>query len=92
MSERLAPNPEVSRLARKIVEVLERELAGSLLGGQEQAAILLAAAHGRAALRREQLEQLARVVWDGCDEGKRRESRSVDFDVGHVDRKVFGGR
>lgn len=92
MSERYTPNPEVTRLARKVIATLERELAGSLLSAQDQAALLLAAAHGRAGMPREQLERYARAVWDGCDEGKRRESRSVDFDVGKVDQKIFGGR
>lgn len=93
MSGRDAPNPEVRRLARHVVVVLERELAGSLLSSHDQAALLLAAAHGRASdLSRAKLREIAEVVWNGCDEGKRRESRTVDFDVSKVDPKALGRR
>lgn len=85
---RYTPNPEIATLARRIVHVLNRELEGSLLSAEDQAAVLLAAAHGRASsLSRERLMELAVIVWGSADEGKRRESRSLDFNVESIDRK-----
>ena len=88
MAGRYVPNPHISQLAGRIVAAIDRELQGSLLSGADQAAVLLAAAHGRAGLSREQMHHLAELVWNACDEGKRRDQKTVDFEIAKVDQKL----
>ena len=84
MQQRTLSNPEVSKLAGVLVQRLEVELRGMMLGNDDAALVLLAAAHGRARAAnwtRDGLVNRAAAVWESCEEGREPMRTSLDFDV-----------
>ena len=73
MEPRTLSNPEVSKMAGVLVQRIEVELRGLMLGNDDAALVLLAAAHGRARAAnwtRDGLVNRAAMVWESCEEGR----------------------
>jgi hypothetical protein len=89
---RTLSNPEVSKLAAKLVQRLEVELRGMMLTNPDAALVLLAAAHGRARASgwsSEELVRRAAATWDHCDQGREPVKRSLDFNVRDLPQRLF---
>jgi len=89
---RTLSNPEVSKLATRLVERIELELRGMMLSETDAAFVLLAAAHGRsraAGWTREELVMRAAGIWEHCDQGREPVKKPVDFDVRPLPPRLF---
>lgn len=89
---RTLSNPEVSVLARMLIQRLELELRQMMLNNDDAALVLLAAAHGRARAAnwtRDGLVGRAAAVWEECERGREPMRMSLDYDVRDLPMRLF---
>lgn len=85
-------NEQIRLFAARLCDVMDRELGAMMLSKQDECGVLLAAAHGRARdaeMTPEKLVNLARFIWDMCEQGRKPVTRSVDFEVKDLPQKIF---